>query len=395
MAVNKVEVGGEVKLDLTEDTVTPENLLSGATAHNAAGEKIVGSAIKAPVGPYVDVLEWAEDAGNHYKKEVKLYNHNAFYAHEFDWQASLESIDWSDPSNRITVVEYDAFYAAPLPESLPDSITTLQPACFEAALLGSTFHVPAVTELPDGCFANVAYQNNDTPTNFIFPSGLTTLGEQCFAVSELTSIVLPNSLTTIGQRAFKSCLLTSMPNIPSGVHEIPDSCFNNCGDLLTAEIPNHITKIGPEAFAYTGLSTITIPESVTQLGKGSFTGNYNLTSAVINAHVTEIPIGFMADAPLTSLILPNTVQVIGASAFQMHNLSDITIPASVIEIQDYALASNTELATMTCLAITPPTLGDKAFIVGSTAVIKVPAASLAAYKAATNWSIYADNMVGV
>lgn len=44
MAVNKVEVNGETKLDLTQDTVTPENLLSGATAHNAAGEKIKGAA---------------------------------------------------------------------------------------------------------------------------------------------------------------------------------------------------------------------------------------------------------------------------------------------------------------------------------------------------------------
>lgn len=43
MAVNKVEINGEVKLDLTQDTVTPENLLSGATAHNAAGERIVGA----------------------------------------------------------------------------------------------------------------------------------------------------------------------------------------------------------------------------------------------------------------------------------------------------------------------------------------------------------------
>jgi hypothetical protein len=43
MAVNKVEVNGETKLDLTQDTVTPENLLSGATAHNAAGEQINGA----------------------------------------------------------------------------------------------------------------------------------------------------------------------------------------------------------------------------------------------------------------------------------------------------------------------------------------------------------------
>lgn len=47
MAVNKVEINGEVKLDLTQDTVTPENLLSGATAHNAAGERISGAV--APV----------------------------------------------------------------------------------------------------------------------------------------------------------------------------------------------------------------------------------------------------------------------------------------------------------------------------------------------------------
>lgn len=47
MAVNKVKINGEVKLDLTQDTVTPENLLSGATAHNAAGERISGAV--APV----------------------------------------------------------------------------------------------------------------------------------------------------------------------------------------------------------------------------------------------------------------------------------------------------------------------------------------------------------
>lgn len=47
MEVNKVEINGETKLDLTQDTVTPENLLSGATAHNAAGEPIVGAV--APV----------------------------------------------------------------------------------------------------------------------------------------------------------------------------------------------------------------------------------------------------------------------------------------------------------------------------------------------------------
>lgn len=46
MANNKVQLSdGTVLLDLTGDTVTPENLLSGATAHNAAGEQISGAVV--------------------------------------------------------------------------------------------------------------------------------------------------------------------------------------------------------------------------------------------------------------------------------------------------------------------------------------------------------------
>ena len=40
--VNKVEFGGEVLIDLTEDTVTPKTLAKGVTAHDASGAKIVG-----------------------------------------------------------------------------------------------------------------------------------------------------------------------------------------------------------------------------------------------------------------------------------------------------------------------------------------------------------------
>ena len=46
MAVNKVEYAGKVLLDLTEDTVTEDQLLEGAVAHDKTGAKIVGELIK-------------------------------------------------------------------------------------------------------------------------------------------------------------------------------------------------------------------------------------------------------------------------------------------------------------------------------------------------------------
>lgn len=41
--INKVVVDGEVKIDLTSDTVDPEHMLYGYTAHDRTGSSIVGS----------------------------------------------------------------------------------------------------------------------------------------------------------------------------------------------------------------------------------------------------------------------------------------------------------------------------------------------------------------
>lgn len=43
MPINKVVLGTEVLIDLTEDTVTTETLAEGVTAHRADGQQIVGT----------------------------------------------------------------------------------------------------------------------------------------------------------------------------------------------------------------------------------------------------------------------------------------------------------------------------------------------------------------
>lgn len=48
MGVSKVDFAGNTLVDLTGDSVTPETLLEGATAHNAAGEQIAGAVTVAP-----------------------------------------------------------------------------------------------------------------------------------------------------------------------------------------------------------------------------------------------------------------------------------------------------------------------------------------------------------
>ncbi len=58
MANNKVQLSdGTVLLDLTRDTVTPETLSSGITAHNAAGDPIVGVATAGGITNFPTIEE--------------------------------------------------------------------------------------------------------------------------------------------------------------------------------------------------------------------------------------------------------------------------------------------------------------------------------------------------
>lgn len=73
--VNKVDLNGVTVLDLTSDTVTPETLLVGTTAHNAKGEIITGTLVPCTVysaenpGGYADddygYFTWTISASDH------------------------------------------------------------------------------------------------------------------------------------------------------------------------------------------------------------------------------------------------------------------------------------------------------------------------------------------
>ena len=47
MAYNKVVYGGKTLMDLTGDSVTPDKLLAGETAHDKSGETIAGTCREA------------------------------------------------------------------------------------------------------------------------------------------------------------------------------------------------------------------------------------------------------------------------------------------------------------------------------------------------------------
>ena len=168
-------------------------------------------------------------------------------------------------------------------------------------------------------------------------------------------IELGNGVTSIGQAAFAMCYSLASITIPNSVTSIELGVFYNCSSLASITLPNNVTSIGTYAFynCYS-LASITILNGVTSIEQEAFAMCYSLSS----------------------ITMPNSVTSIGEQAFD-----------SCWSVAFYDFTACTSVPTLS---------GTSAF--GNIAIdcqIRVPASLVDAWKTATNWSIYANYIVGV
>lgn len=215
----------------------------------------------------------------------------------------------------------------------------------------------------------------------------------------LVNVVIPDTVIDIYGFAFSLCENLTSVTIPSNVTNIGEEAFSNCWALTSVELPNSLTNIGEGAFAIcSALTSIEIPTSVTNIDESAFEECVNITDIEIPNGITIIKDStFNGCNSATSVTIPNSVINIGNYAFSWcNNLTSVTIPSSVTSIGDNAFDECEVLTNITSLPTTPPTLGNEySLSLQVVEVIYVPSESVEAYKAATNWSTYANQIQAI
>lgn len=217
----------------------------------------------------------------------------------------------------------------------------------------------------------------------------------------LRFLAVPNGVKTISSESFNKFLELTSVTIPTSVEKIQSESFYSCGKLTNFTIPadSKLTVIGKEAFERCyKLESIFIPATVKTIEKMAFNMCKSLKSVTFaeGSQLTEIPYYCFADNDsLTTIEIPPLVTTLGNSVFLgCAKLANITIPAAMTSIEEKAFSSCPSLVTVTCLAETPPTLGEKAFNNCAAGLqILVPSGSVNAYKEA--WSDYADKIKAI
>ena len=238
------------------------------------------------------------------------------------------------------------------------------------------------------------------PENFIEPSGTKEITENgTHDVREFESVNVAVASSGDGENRLNLLATKNITELTSDDMQgatVIDSYFcANCSKLVSVFIPNTVTSIGDYAFrSCTNLVDIDIPNSVKQLGQRIFFHCDGLESVSLPNGITSLPFGlFEYCRKLKNIIIPDTVTSLGSYCFQECSIEYLFVPPSVTTISTGALTNwkATQIIDFSQHQSVPTLSSQNNF----KATIYVPMALLDEWKSATNWSLYASQIVGV
>lgn len=215
----------------------------------------------------------------------------------------------------------------------------------------------------------------------------------------LKKVNIPNTVTSMSTYTFGFCRSLENIIVPAQCITIDNYSFQNCDCCRNIFLGYGVTTLGTNVYYSTSsLFEHIIPNSVTSMGSNLFIYG-NISEIKLSTSITDIPASAFDQAlSLVNIEIPQGVTTINNYAFSgAYCIPKLTIPSSVTSIGTNAFGNCHYLKVLTVKYFSAPstitTLGVDGFYTPNPQLrIYVPVGSGAVYKAATNWSTYANRI---
>ncbi len=168
---------------------------------------------------------------------------------------------------------------------------------------------------------------------------VTTIGEDAFKDSSITSIIMLDNITEIREGAFSGCSALNLVVLSNSITQIQSTTFAYCTSLKNVTIANSVKEINDWAFYGCSLiNDVKIPDSVAKIGYNAFSKCNSLTNITIGNGVNEIAEKAFANCnQLKNIAIPNGVKEIKSSVLSgCTALEEIKIGSGVTAISNDA-----------------------------------------------------------
>ena len=453
---NKIIYGGRTLIDLTEDTVTPETLIKGTTAHNAAGEKITGT-----LDPGGTPSEPPAEA------DINFYDYDGtlLYAWTLDelagktalpdlptraglvcqsWNWTLENIKAQGTpinvgANYITDDGATRFYL-----DIPDGGVLTMPLMIYQSVSGGV-----TIAWGDGQTETISGTGNVQTSHTYAAAGkytLTLLPAEGCTINFGHSVSVQNVFGSCGNkylslqanvkkvelgRGFSGLRAFSLQNMrsvtcismPAGITSMESACVAQCEALKAIVMPKNLATVGGSALSYTtslavfaasdgtypannflasscAAHELTFRKALNSIGNLAFLNCYALSAVYGIGNVTSMGnSAFQSCRNLCNDLPALKITSVPANCFSgCYSLNRLRFLGAVTSIAAGAFANCYGILSYDFTACTAvPTLANANAFTGINAncKIRVPASLVDEWKAATNWATYADYIEGV
>ncbi len=199
-------------------------------------------------------------------------------------------------------------------------------------------------KLSDGLtyIGDYAFWRCSNVNEIVMPNTVTSMGKYVFAYAEdIETVILSENLTTISERAFYECSSPSEISIPEKVTCVEKYAFASMNSLTKIHIPQNVTEIAEGAFmACRNLHDIEIENGIRFISRTAFDGTgYYYSPSNWDGDVLYIS-NYLVKAKTTVgghyIVKDNTVGIIEDSFANCKDLVEITLPESLLFIDDDA-----------------------------------------------------------